>query len=361
MLSFHLKYAPSAKTSCQSPGGMCDDQSTMTRHIILAARPFGVPTADTFQLVDGPAPRIGEGELLVRPLVFSMDPAIRGFLDDRPSYLPPVAVGSPVNGMSLGEVIESHNAAYPVGAMVRALGTWSELCVFGPNALGLDRVYPKPGIAIEHYMGALGPVGLTAWVGMLHIGQAKAGDVVLISAAAGATGSLAGQIAKLKGCFVVGLAGSDEKAAVIRDLGFDVAINYRSEQDLTGAIRAAAPQGINLFFDNVGGQLLEAILPLMALHGRIAACGMIGEYNDQDHPYGVKTLWQMVVNRITMQGFLTYDYPELLGQAQGELDAWVASGALTPLTNIHHGFESIPRAFIDLMSGRTIGKNLVIV
>lgn len=333
----------------------------MTRHIILAERPIGAPTRATFRLEEGPTPDIKAGEMLVRPKVFSMDPAIRGFLDDRPSYLPPVAVGAPVNGMSIGEVVASRNSDYPVGAIVRALGTWSEECVFTADALGLERMHPNPDIALGHYMGALGPVGLTAWVGMLHIGKAVAGDTVLISAAAGATGSAAGQIAKLKGCRVIGLVGSDEKAATIRDLGFDAAINYKTTPDLAAAIRAAAPEGVNVFFDNVGATTLEAVLPLMATHGRVVVCGMIGEYNDQDHPYGVKTLWQLVVNRVTMQGFLTYDYPDILGQAQAELEGWVESGALKPLTNIRHGFERIPEAFIDLMTGRTIGKTLVTI
>jgi NADPH-dependent curcumin reductase CurA len=333
----------------------------MIRHIILTARPSGVPTPETFAIGEGPRPQIGPGEMLVKPRVFSMDPAIRGFLDDRPSYLPPVEVGKPVNGMSLGEVIESNNPAYPVGAFVRALGTWSELCVFGADAMGLDQVHPAPGVELGHYMGALGPVGLTAWIGLLHVGKAVAGETVLVSAAAGATGSAVGQIAKLKGCHVIGLVSSDEKAATIRDLGYDVAINYRDLPNLAAAIRAAAPNGIDVFFDNVGGETLETVLPLMATHGRVAVCGMIGEYNDQDHPYGVKSLWQLVVNRVTMQGFLTYDYPEMLGEAQAELDGWVASGALKPLTNIRHGFERIPEAFIDLMSGRTTGKTLVTI
>jgi NADPH-dependent curcumin reductase CurA len=333
----------------------------MTRHVILTKRPTGVPTSATFRLVERPAPAPKDGEMLVRPMVFSLDAAIRGLLDDRPFYLPPVVVGEPVMGMSMGEVIESRHSDYPTGTIVRAMGTWSELCVFGSDALGLERVYPKPGVELGHYMGALGPVGLTAWIGMLHIGQAKPGDTVLVSAAAGATGSAAGQVAKIKGCRVIGLVGTDEKAATIERLGFDVAINYKNAPDLAAAIHAAAPEGISVFFDNVGGATLEAVLPLMATHGRVVVCGMIGDYNDQDHPYGVKTLWQLVVNRVSMHGFLTYDYPELLGQAQCDLEHWVASGALQPLTNVRHGFERIPEAFIDLMSGRTTGKTLVTV
>jgi len=331
----------------------------MPRHIILASRPTGVPTSDIFEIVDRPTPAIGAGDMVVRPRIISMDPAIRGFLDDRPSYLPPVAIGAPVNGMSLGEVIASDNPAYPPGTLVRAFGTWSEELVLGADALGLDVVKPAPGVDLAHYMGALGPVGLTAWVGLDTIGAAKAGETVLISAAAGATGSCVGQIAKIKGCRVIGLVGSADKAAAIIALGFDAAINYRVTPDLAAAVRAAAPDGVDVYFDNVGGETLETVLPLMRPHGRVVVCGMIGDYNDADRPYGVKTLWQLVVNRITMRGFLTYDHPEVLARAQSDLDAWFADGRLVPLTNIWDGFDAIPAAFVALMSGRTIGKTLV--
>lgn len=331
----------------------------MPRHIILAERPAGIPTERNFRIEDRPLPVLGEGDFLVAPRVFSVDPAIRGFLDDRPSYLPPVEIGAPVAGMSLGEVIESRDADYPVGCLVRALSTWSERIVLRRDALGLEIVPATPGIALEHLMGALGPVGLTAWVGLDTIGAAKPGETVLVSAAAGATGSCAGQIARLKGCRVIGLVGSAAKAEAILALGFDAAIDYRAAPDLSVAIRAAAPDGIDVYFDNVGGPMLDAVLPLMRLHGRVVVCGMIDQYNDADHPYGVTALWQLVVNRVTMRGFLTYDHPEMLPRAQAELNAWVAAGKLVPLTNLHHGFEAIPNAFIDLMSGRTIGKTLV--
>ena len=333
----------------------------MPRHIILASRPTGVPAPEHFRIEERPLAALQPGQMLVRPRVFSMDPAIRGFLDDRTSYLPPVAVGEPVAGMSLGEVVESRNPAFAPGTLVRALGTWSELTVMDGAALGLETVAAEPGVELHHYMGALGPVGLTAWVGINTIGAAQAGNTVLISAAAGATGSCAGQIARLRGCRVVGLVGSDAKADAIAALGFDATINYRGVPDLAEAIRAAAPDGIDVFFDNVGGETLETVLPLMRLHGRVVVCGMIGQYNDADHPYGVKTLWQLVVNRVTMRGFLTYDHPEVLGQAQAELAAWVARGDLVPLTNVHHGFEAIPAAFIALMAGRTTGKTVVVV
>jgi NADPH-dependent curcumin reductase CurA len=329
------------------------------RQIILARRPQGVPRPEDFALAEAPMPRPQDGEMLVRMRVGSVDPAIRGFLDDRPSYLPPVALGAPIAGMSLGEVVESRNPAYPVGTLVRTFATWTDHYVIGPDALGLEVVHQQAGTELYHYMGALGPVGLTAWVGLFAVGEAKPGETVVVSAAAGATGSTVGQIAKARGCKVIGLVGSPDKAEVIRELGFDAAIDYRATPDIAAEISRAAPDGVDVYFDNVGGETLEAILPLMRLHGRVPVCGMIGQYNDADHPHGVKTLWQLVVNRIKMQGFITYDYPEVLEQAQRELDGWVADGRLKPLANVRDGFEKLPEAFIDLMSGRTIGKTIV--
>lgn len=329
------------------------------RQIVLARRPVGVPVVEDFRLEETAMPELGDGELLVRMRVGSVDPAIRGFLDDRPSYIEPVAIDAPIKGMSLGEVVASRNADYPEGTLVRAFATWSDHYVLSDQSWGIEKVQPQPGADLHHYMGALGPVGLTAWVGLFTIGEAKPGETVLVSAAAGATGSTVGQIAKAVGCKVIGLVGSEDKAQVIRDLGFDAAIDYRATPDIAAEIARAAPEGVDVFFDNVGGETLEAVLPLMRLHGRVAVCGMIGQYNDADHPFGVKTLWQLVVNRIKMQGFITFDYPEVLAQAQAELDGWVAEGKLRPLANLRDGFESLPEAFIDLMSGRTIGKTLV--
>ena len=329
------------------------------RQIILTRRPQGIPKIADFALATAPMPVAGPGEMLVKMRVCSLDPAIRGFLDDRPSYLPPVAIGAPVNGMSLGEVIESHNPDWPVGSLLRTFATWSDHYVVRADALGLERVNAAAGVPLEHYMGALGPVGLTAWVGLFEIGKAKAGETVLVSAAAGATGSTVVQLAKAAGCRVIGLAGSADKTRIVRDLGADAVIDYRATGDLAGAIRAAAPDGIDVYFDNVGGETLDAVLPLMRLHGRIALCGMIAQYNDADHPHGIQNLWQLVVNRVSIRGFLTYDHPEVLDRAQSELDALAADGRLKPLANVYDGFEKLPEAFIALMSGQTTGKTLV--
>jgi len=333
--------------------------SRLSRRIILEQRPVGAPRPDDFRLVIAQVPGLQRGQFLVANLVLSMDPAIRGFLSDRPSYLPPVAIGEPVRGMVLGRVIESENSAFPAGAVVRALAAWEELSVLSADALGLERVTPTPGVPIECYMGMLGPSGLTAWIGLHEIGKIRPGQTVVISAAAGAVGNVAGQIAALYGCRVVGLVGSADKAARIRAIGFHDAIEYRNHPDLGAAVRAACPDGVDVYFDNVGGATLEAMLPEMRIHGTVVVCGMVSDYNHQEAPYPVRTLWQLVVKRMTMRGFLTYEHADRIPLAQSQLDRWVQTGALHSLDNIHQGIESTPAAFIALMSGTTVGKTLV--
>jgi NADPH-dependent curcumin reductase CurA len=330
-----------------------------SRRIILEHRPVGEPSAANFRLVTAEAPKLQPGQFLLANLILSMDPAIRGFLDDRPSYLPPVAIGDPVRGMVLGRVIESENSSYPEGAVVRALAAWEELSVLSPDALGLERVTPAPGVPLESYMGMLGASGLTAWIGLHEIGKISPGQTVVISAAAGAVGNVAGQIAALHGCRVVGLVGSAAKAARIREIGFHDAIEYRKHPDLGAAIRAACPEGVDVYFDNVGGATLEAMLPEMRIHGTVVVCGMVSDYNHQEAPYPVRTLWQLVVKRMTMRGFLTYEHADRIPFAQSQLEKWMQTGALRSLDNVREGIESAPAAFIALMSGSTVGKTLV--
>lgn len=328
------------------------------RRIVLAARPEGAPRASDFRIETARAPDLAPGQFMIANKILSIDPAIRGFLDDRESYLPPVALGETVRGMTLGQVVASRRADMPEGAYVRALAGWEEFSVLG-DALGLEIVAAGDGAPLEHYMGALGPAGLTAWVGLHEIGAIAPGQTVVVSAAAGAVGSVAGQIARLRVCRVIGIVGGAAKTEQIRALGYHAAVDYRAEPDLAAALRAACPEGADIFFDNVGGQVLETMLPLMREHGRVVVCGMIADYNSQDEPYGVRTLWQLVVKRIQMRGFLTYDHPDALPQAQRDLTAWVREGALMPLQNVRDGIENAPEAFIDLMSGRTTGKTLV--
>jgi NADPH-dependent curcumin reductase CurA len=332
--------------------------SRSSRRIVLNERPVGEPRDENFRLVTVTTPALRDGEFLVENRILSMDPAIRGFLDDRKSYLPPVALGEAVRGMALGRIVESRNSAFPEGALVRALAAWEEFSVLSAEALGLEHVRPAAGVPLEHYMGMLGASGLTAWIGLHEIGKIQPRQTVVISAAAGAVGNVAGQIALIHGCRVVGLVGSAEKAEKIKALGLEP-IEYKKHADLGAAIRAACPDGVDVYFDNVGGATLEAMLPQMRVHGTVVVSGMIADYNRQDAPYPVRTLWQLVVNRLTMRGFLTYEHAGSIPLAQSQLDRWVQTGALRSLDNIHDGIESTPQAFIALMSGATIGKTLV--
>ena len=330
-----------------------------TRSILLVSRPKGIPRPEDFELKTVDLPPLLEGEVLVANDVLSMDAGVRGFLDDKPGYLKPVGLGEAVYGMSIGRVIESRNPACPEGTVIRAMATWSEHSILNAGALGLDVVRPHPGLKLQSYMGALGPVGMTAWIGLNEIGKIRAGETVLISAAAGATGGLACQISKLRGCRVIGLAGSAEKLRSLERLGVDAAIDYRAAPDVAASIAAAGPDGIDVFFDNVGGETLEMVLPLMKERGRVIACGMMSGYNDVDQPYGVKTLWQIVLKRLTIRGFLTFDHTDRLGEAAAELEAWALDGKLRLEEHVYEGIASTPRAFIDLMTGKTIGKTLV--
>jgi NADPH-dependent curcumin reductase CurA len=329
------------------------------RRIVLARRPVGVPRAEDFRLEMASIAELKDGEILVANRLLSMDPAIRGFLDDRPSYLPPVALGDTVRGMTLGRVVQSRNPTIREGAYIRALAGWEEFSVLGPQALGLEIVTPAPAIPLEYYMGALGPAGLTAWIGLNEIGHIANDQTLLISAAAGAVGSVAGQIARLQGCRVIGLAGSGKKIDRLKELGFHGAINYRAEPDLAAAITRVCPEGVDVYFDNVGGATLEAVLPLMKVHGVVVVCGMVSDYNHQDEPQPVKTLWQIVVKRLTIRGFLTYEHADRIPEAQAQLNDWVQNGALIALDNIQEGIENAPASFIELMRGHTVGKTLV--
>jgi len=331
----------------------------VNRRVVLARRPTQAPRLDDFRLEQAPVRQPGAGELLVANRILSIDPAIRGFLDDRDSYLPPVALGAVVRAMTLGEVVSSRNPGIPEGAVVRALAGWEEFSILPADAIGLEVVRTVPGVPLESYMGALGPAGLTAWIGLNEIAHIERGQTVLVSAAAGAVGHVAGQIARLQGCRVIGLSSSQDKLEQLLSLRFDAALNYRQTPDLAAALREHCPQGIDVYFDNVGGAILELVLPLMKVHGQVVACGMVSDYNHQSDPYPVKTLWQLVVKRLTLRGFLTYDHPERIPQAQAQLQEWVASGALRPLHNVRSGVENAPAALIEMLSGRTVGKTLV--
>ncbi|MET0547573.1 MAG: NADP-dependent oxidoreductase [Caulobacterales bacterium] len=329
------------------------------RRIVLAARPSGAPKPQDFSLTEAAVPELSDGEVLLQNLVFAIDPGVRGMLDDVQSYLPPVKIGGLIPTMVFGRVAQSRNPAFKEGDYGRGFIGWEEYSVLNPSSVGFENVNVDPSLPLTAYMGAIGWSGITAYVGLKKYGEMRAGDEVLISAAAGAVGSVAGQIAKLSGCRAVGVVGSEEKAEIVtQHLGMHAAINYRA-QDLDAAIRNIFPNGIDLYFDNVGGKVLDAVLPQMKAFGRIAVCGMVSNYNHQTEPYPIRNLWQVLVNRITMRGFLAYEATDMLHEAETQLAAWVKSGQLIATENVSTGLESAPGAFIRLMSGETTGKTLV--
>ncbi len=330
------------------------------RRIVLASRPVGQPKAENFTMIDAPIRELQDGEVLVENLVFAIDPATRGMLDDRESYMTPVAIGGLIPTMVLGRVVKSRNPAFKEGDYGRGFVGWEEYSILNPTNIAMENIKIDPRVPLTAYMGALGWSGITAYVGLHKTGEMKSGETVVMSAAAGAVGSVGGQIAKLRGNRVVGIVGHADKAQLITEkLGMDAAVNYRATDDLSAAIKAACPDGIDLYFDNVGGKTLDTILPLMKDFGRIAVCGMIANYNNADDPYPIRNLWQVLVHRITMRGFLAYEHQEMLEEAEHMLTEWITSGQLKALENVTTGLENTPSAFIKLMAGDTIGKTVV--
>ncbi|NBC38072.1 zinc-binding dehydrogenase [Novosphingobium sp. FSY-8] len=331
------------------------------RRIVLASRPSGLPVPENFRIEEVAIPDLEEGQVLLENRVFAIDPAVRGMLDDVKSYMPPVQIGGLIPTMVLGRVIASRNPDFKEGDYGRAFIGWETHSVLTPGAVGFENVRVAADLPETAYMGALGWSGITAYVGLKKYGEFRAGDEVLVSAAAGAVGSVAGQVAKLSGASkVIGTVSSDDKARTLIDtLGYDGAINYRSCADLGAEIEKHFPNGIDLYFENVGGATLDAVLPRMKAFGRIPVCGMIANYNNQTEQYPIRNLWQVLVNRITMRGFLAYEAADMLHEAEDALANWARSGQLIATENVSTGLDSTPEAFIRLMSGKTEGKTVV--
>jgi NADPH-dependent curcumin reductase CurA len=332
----------------------------LNRRILLASRPSGVPVPGNFRLVEQEVAPLKEGEILTENLVFAIDPAIRGMLDDQEdSYLPSVPIDGLIPTMVLGRVIETRNPKFAVGDFARGFCGWEQHSTIAADNLAMENVHVESDMPLTAYMGALGWSGITAYVGLHRHGEMKAGDTVAVSAAAGAVGSVAGQIAKLRGCRAVGIASTDKVGLVTGLLGMDAAVDYKTAPDLAAAIREACNGGADLYFDNVGGRVLDTMLPLMKPFGRIVICGMVANYNHQDAPYPIHNLWEVLVNRITMRGFLAYEHLDMLAEAETSLAGWIRSGALKAIENVSTGIEHAPDAFIRLMSGATTGKTIV--
>ncbi len=329
----------------------------MNRQILLAARPDGLPKETDFQITESAIPRPSDGQCLIRNLYLSVDPYMRGRIRDRESYAPPVGLGQVMVGGAVGEVLESRGTPFSVGDIVVGNPGWQEYAT--ADGKELRKVDPQAA-PISTSLGVLGMPGITAYFGLLDICDPKPGETVVVSAAAGAVGSAVGQIAKIKGCRVVGIAGSDEKVRhLIDDLGFDAAFNYKTVGDMSAELRNCCPDGVDAYFDNVGGATTDAVFPLLNTKSRVAICGQISQYNLEAPELGPRLLWHLIVKRAKVQGFLVFEYQDRYDAALAELSEWVRNGKLRYRERIAEGIENAPLAFIEMLSGRNVGKQLV--
>ena len=330
------------------------------RQWLLKERPVGMVGPEHFELVDSPMPQVDldAGQVLIKTLMLGFDPAMRGWLMDERSYLPPVAIGAPMRATGVGQVVESSNPALPKGALLQGLLNWQEYSV-GDLAAPIP---PRPlstGVTPTLALGVFGSTSLTAYFGLLDVGQPRSGETVLVSGAAGATGSVVAQIARLKGCRVVGIAGGAEKCQWLLDAcKLDAVIDYKNE-DLTAQIGKLCPDGVDVFFDNVGGDTLEAGISHMADFGRIVLCGAIAGYNDETPAPGPRNLMILITRRIRMQGFIVIDYLTRAEEAYTALAEWVSAGEIAWRDDIQEGFENIPATLQRLFDGRNTGKQLL--
>ena len=329
------------------------------RQWLLAKRPFGVVTKENFEYAETPIPEPGGDEVLVRNLYLSFDPTQRGWMEDRESYLPPVQLGKPMRAGSIGQVVESNNPEFQKGDLVQTTGGWQDFIVAAPGqgVLGLSKV--PDGVPPEMMLSVLGVTGLTAYFGLLDLGEPKSGETVLVSGAAGATGSVAGQIAKLKGCRVVGIAGGIDKCRwLAEEAGFDEVIDYKNE-DVNTRIAETCPGKIDVYFDNVGGEILEAALNHINMRARVVLCGGISGYNATEPLPGPSNLMNLVVMRARMEGFIVIDYMDRAGEAVAQLMNWIQAGELKYQVDMQEGFENIPDTLNRLFTGQNLGKQLL--
>ena len=325
------------------------------RRVLLASRPKGWVSEANFTIEEVPVPAPADGQVLVKNLWLSLDPYMRGRMNEGKSYAARQELGEVMIGGTVGEVVESRNPKFAKGDKVLGMLGWQQYGL--SDGKGLNKV-DASRVPLSAYLGVLGMPGVTAWVGLLDICQPKAGETVVVSAASGAVGSVVGQIAKIKGCRAVGIAGGREKCDyVVKQLGFDACVDYKAGA-LNDDLKAAAPDGIDCYFENVGGEILDAALRRMNAFSRIAICGLISQYNAVD-PYGVKTFQSILTNRIKVQGFIVSDRLELWPKALAELAGWLAAGRIKYRETVTEGLENAPRAFIGLLKGENFGKQVV--
>ncbi|MFB6253656.1 MAG: NADP-dependent oxidoreductase [Halobacteriaceae archaeon] len=326
------------------------------REIHLAERPDGMPDESTFHFVETDRPTPGPEELLIKNLYVSVDPYMRGRMRDSESYAPPWSVDDVIPARTVGEVIQSNHPDFEPGDFVYGYHEWAEYSTNSGNSVQTV----DPDLApLPSWLGVLGMTGRTAYFGMLEVGQPKPGETAVISGAAGAVGSIAGQIASLAGCSVIGIAGSDEKTRYLTsELGFDEAINYKTDT-VPDALDTYCPEGVDLYFDNVGGEITDAVIERLATDATVVVCGQIALYNEEETPVGPRHFWKLVETRARVEGFLVGDYQSQYEAANEQLAEWIENDDIAYRETIKEGFENIPEAFIGLFEGVNIGKLVV--
>jgi NADPH-dependent curcumin reductase CurA len=326
----------------------------MNKQLLFVKRPEGEADASTWSLVTNPIPEINEGEILIRQHYVSLDPAMRGWMNDARSYIAPMEIGSVMRAGSVGEVVKANNhPTFKVGDYVSGNGGVQQYVASDGKGY-----YPiDPELApLPVYIGTLGMPGMTAYFGITEVGKIKEGDVVVVSGAAGAVGSIVGQIAKIKGCRVIGIAGGPDKCKyIVEELGFDGAIDYKNE-DVKERLKEECPKGLDVYFDNVGGEILDIALGRLRLNARVVICGAISQYNSKTAVKGPSNYLSLLVNRATMQGMIVFDWADRYAEAAQALGAWLAQGKLKSREAVYEGIENFPETFIRLFSGEKQGK-----
>ena len=333
----------------------------LNKQVLLDSRPEGEASAANFKLATAETPPLQEGQVLVRHHFLSLDPYMRGRMNDAKSYAAPQPLGQVMQGGTAGEVVESRSPKFQPGDKVVGMGGWQEYSVVNAGQPGALRKVDTTHVPLSHYLGAVGMPGVTAWYGLVKIIEPKAGETLAVSAAAGAVGSAFGALAKARGCRVVGVAGGSDKCRyVVEELGFDACVDYKEHKDaasLSKALKQACPAGIDGYFENVGGMVLDAVMMRMNAFGRIALCGMISGYDGQPIPMSYPQL--LLTNRLKLQGFIVSEHMEVWPEALKELGTLVGSGKLRPRESVAQGLESAPEAFLGLLKGNNFGKQLV--
>jgi hypothetical protein len=334
---------------------------TVNRQILLVSRPKAEPGADNFRLIETPLPALADGQVLVRHHFLSLDPYMRGRMSDAKSYAAPQPLDQVMLGGTAGEVVESRHPRFAPGDKVVGFGGWQEYAIVDGDAKGVLQKVDTTHVPLSAYLGAVGMPGVTGWYGLVKIIAPKAGETVVVSSAAGAVGGAVGQLAKARGCRVVGIAGGPDKCRhVVEDLGFDACVDYRAHADLkamSGALKAACPDGVDGYFENVGGMILDAVMLRANAFARVAMCGMIAGYNGEPIPMASPQL--ILVNRMKFEGFIVTEHMDAWPEALKELGTLVATGRLKYREDVAVGLENAPEAFFGLLKGRNRGKQLV--